>query len=184
MYIRSHSKSAVKLEVQDIANITQHSQYLSQIAHWSEEESMIPITFGSIAEHHLPTVVLAHTNEGVKLAGYSAITQIYSKYIIELGGLIVNPELRGMKVAQQVVKRVVARANEELEPDMILAFSNKNSASIFQKLGGKVVADATMLPAEVWKLCLNCKNYQEAVIECGMNCCGRVYDITRIETES
>ena len=184
MYIRSHSRLAVELEVQDIADITQYDQYRNEIARWSYKESMIPITFDSVAEHHLPTVALARTNEGVRLAGYSAITQIYSKYIIELGGLIVSPDFRGMRVAQQVVKRVVTRANEELEPDMILAFSNKNSASIFQKLGGEVVADATMLPAEVWKLCLNCKNYQEAVIECGMNCCGRVYDITRIETES
>lgn len=182
MYIRSHSRSGIEVEVRDIADITQHDQYRSEIARWSDEESMIPITFDSITRHHLATVALAHTTEGIRLAGYGAITQIYSKHIIELGGLIVNSDFRGMKVAQQVVKRVVSRANDELDPDMILAFSNKNSASIFQKLGGEVIADATTLPTEVWKLCINCRNYQEAVIECGMDCCGRVYDITRIET--
>jgi N-acetylglutamate synthase-like GNAT family acetyltransferase len=183
MYIRSHSNLVTEVEVHDITDITQHDLYRSEIARWSDEESMIPITFDSIAGHHLSTVALAHTTEGIRLAGYCAITQIYSRYIIELGGLIVSPDFRGMRVAQQVVKRVVARATEELEPDMILAFSNKNSASIFQKLGGEVIADATTLPHKVWKLCINCRNYQEAVIECGMDCCGRVYDITRIETE-
>ncbi len=146
----------------------------------SAQESMVPITEDSLRRHHVGVVAVRDSGE---FAGYTAVTHVYSQHTVELGGLLVPPELRGRGIAQSLVHSVVERAHQEMEVDMILAFSNQDSANIFRKLGGRVVPNPEILPSEVWKVCHSCRFFEEAVIKGGENCCGRVYDITDINHE-
>lgn len=158
-----------------------------QLIRWTSNEGMIPLNEASIARHALATAAYAK-NQPVygarQLAGYAAITQIYDRHIIEVGGLVVSPLYRRYGLASRLVSKVVERALSEISPEQILAFSNPDSAKLFEKLGGTQIEDATTLPNSVWKLCLSCRFYDEKVINEGQKCCGRVFDITEIGSKS
>src|SRR5574343_587226 len=100
-----------------------YAVYVKEVMDVSRDESMIPITDSSIRDHHLPTMALTPVEGHIEFAGYAAITQVYSDRVVELGGLVVNSKFSGRGVAQRLVRRVIARALEELSPEMILAFS-------------------------------------------------------------
>lgn len=154
--------------------------HVERIIRWSVRESMVPINPDTIQKHQLAHVARVED----RLAGYGAVTHIYSGNVIELGGLVVGERFRGMGIASGLVETIVASAREELKPEMILAWSNPTSATLFSRLGGKQVADAQTLPAEVWKLCHTCRYYDEYVEEMGKICCGRVFDVTHVNEDT
>lgn len=152
---------------------------VERIVRWSVRESMVAISPDSIRSHSFAKAAY-DTNE--RLLGYGAITHIYSADVVELGGLVVSQASRGLGIASRLTRAIVQGATEAMSPAQIIAFSNTKSAPIFAKLGGKQIEDATTLPPEVWKVCHICR-YYDAAQEAGATCCGRVYDITRIETD-
>src|SRR3546814_10092061 len=101
---------------------------------------------------------------------------------MELGGLVVSEASRDRGIGSIITRTVVEHAHRVKEPWQIIAFSNKLSRVLFEKLGGTQIEDASTLPPEVWKVCHTCKFYDEA-LACNKTCCGRVYDITRINDE-
>jgi N-acetylglutamate synthase-like GNAT family acetyltransferase len=152
---------------------------LEKLAEWSvADNEMLPLSTESIARHQMSTAAYVFG----ELAGYGAISVIYSRDVIEFGGLVVNPDLRRYKIGTGIVRHVVTRALEELNPELILAFGNEKSSRLFQKLGGAQVQDVSVLPAEVWKLCHICPRLNQARSE-AKSCCERVYDITSIGKE-
>ncbi len=156
---------------------------IEQIVRWSTRESMVSISKNSIGGHQMGVAAYASGTrlDGNVLAGYGAITNIYSRNVVELGGLVTNPRIRGLGVGSHLVKRLVQRVREELTAEQILAFSNYSSATLFAKLGGIQIENANeSLPPEVWKLCHLCRFYDDAQ-SIGDQCCGRVFDITNIE---
>lgn len=167
------------LDAADPAN----EAHIEAVVRWSTSESMIPINTFSIQRYRFPNAAFAdNTQTGEReIAGYAAITHIYSRRVIELGGLVINPKYRGLGIASELVKKTATEAREHLEPEQILAFSNHSSGGLFSKLGGERIEDADTLPPEVWKACHVCRFYEKEVIRCGKICCGRVFDITRIE---
>jgi N-acetylglutamate synthase-like GNAT family acetyltransferase len=151
---------------------------IERIVRWSSREMMVPITMDSIQRHHLSMVA---TDTGLdKVVGYGAITEIYSRNVVELGGLIIDSSYRGQGVASGIVRRLVDKALDVFNPAQILAFSNGTSANLFSKMGGVQIEDAGLLSAEVWKMCHLCRNYDEQVLTLGKVCCGRVYDLREI----
>lgn len=167
---------AIEFRPFEIASISD----VEMVDKWSAQSGdMIPVDEETIRKHH-------HIATGAyifgELAAYGAISVVYSKDVIEFGGLVVNPDLRRHKIGTAMVKHVVAKANEEINPELILAFGNPKSSGLFKKLGGRVVDDATTLPSEVWKLCHICPKREQARAV-GKNCCERVFDITHIKTD-
>lgn len=159
------------------------TEEVAQIIEISARESMVPITSDSIRFHHLSQVARVTDARGQEqFAGYGAITHIYSPDTLEIGGLLVPYAYRGMGIASALVRRLVTITHEVFEPSRILAFTNQASSSIFEKMGGEQIADPDMLPAEVYKVCHACVNYQEQVVRLGNRCCGRIFDITNIDT--
>lgn len=145
---------------------------------WSTmHQDMLPLTTESIARHHLSSA--AYING--ELAGYGAISVIYSREVVEFGGMVVNPNFRRKNIGSSLVRHVVQRAHDELEPEQILAFGNEKSSRLFRRLGGTPVKDVMALPSEVWKLCYICPRADRAKAA-GKNCCERVFDLTSIET--
>jgi N-acetylglutamate synthase-like GNAT family acetyltransferase len=138
---------------------------------------MLPLSAESVARHQLSTGAY-YLGE---LVGYAAISVIYSKDVIEFGGLVVNSELRRLKVGSGLTRAVVEQARNEIDPTMILAFGNTESGELFKKLGASQVENVQALPSEVWKLCYICPR-QELANAAGKSCCERVYDITSINT--
>lgn len=150
---------------------------IAKLDAWSSDPTeMMHINTESIARHHLSTGAYV----AGELAGYGAITVIYSRETIELGGLVVNPAMRRHRIGSSLVKHLVGLAREELQPSTILAFSNERSSRLFIELGGTVVEDLNSLPNEVWKLCYICP-LAESAHAAGKACCNRVLDITGIE---
>lgn len=150
---------------------------IKKLTSWSGSGDMIPLGLEGIARHHLSTGVYV----GGELAGYGAVTVLYSGDIIEFGGLVVDPNMRRHHLGSTIAKHVVKQAREELDPELILAFSSERSALLFEKLGGKVIENANTLPPEVWKLCYICPRHEEALC-IGKTCCERAFDITGIDT--
>jgi N-acetylglutamate synthase-like GNAT family acetyltransferase len=149
---------------------------LDRLAAWStHSDDMLPLSTESVARHHLSTgAYLAG-----ELAGYAAISVIYSKEVIEFGGLVVNPNMRRHHIGSKLVTEVVTKAREEIDPRLILAFGNDNSARVFQKLGASQIDDISELPPEVWKLCHICPRL-EIARTAGKSCCDRVFDLTSV----
>jgi N-acetylglutamate synthase-like GNAT family acetyltransferase len=150
---------------------------IERLASWSRESpEMLPLSVESIARHHLSTgaYILG------ELAGYGAISVIYSREVVEFGGLLVSPNFRGHGVATALVKHVVSKAREELDPMQVLTFTNEKSFGLFKRLGGVVIDDMDTLPNEVWKLCHICPSYGR-MMSAGKICCNRVLDITNID---
>ncbi len=151
---------------------------IKKLADWSTNYAeMIELNTEGIARHHLS--VGAYVWGGI--AGYAAITVMYSSKVVEFGGLVVDPDMRRLNIGSTLTKNVIQQAREELDPELIVAFSGDKSAPLFKKLGGQVVENANNLPSEVWKLCYICPKH-EAAQASGSNCCERVYDMTNIDT--
>lgn len=169
-----------------IADFVPSEDDINKVVRWSSRESMVSISLGSIGTHNFAKAAYkkdtSHSSPD-EIIGYGAITHIYSGDILELGGLVVSEQARGMGVAKALIKAITKSAVEAMNPDILIAFSNPKSSSIFSKLGGIQVPEAQALPPEVWKVCHTCRFYDDA-LACGDRCCGRVYDITAIETDS
>lgn len=146
------------------------------LAEWSSaNDAMIPLHYEGLAHHQLATGAYWRG----ELAGYAAISVVYSHDVIELGGLVVNPALRQHRVGTGVVQEVLRKAHDEFEPSLILAFGNETSARLFKRLGAVVIDDIESLPSEVWKLCHICPRYEAACLA-GKQCCDRALDLTPI----
>lgn len=148
------------------------------LAEWSVASGeMIPLSRERMNTHCLSTVGYV----AGQIASYAAVTEVYSGHVIEVGGLVVNPELRKRQVGTRTIAHVMNRIVVDLgsAPSMILAFANDKSKPLFEKLGGEVVEDVAGLPSEVWKQCYNCPRLEEARAM-GKNCCDRVLNITSI----
>ena len=153
-------------------------QDVHNLIEWSNRpDEMIPLSYESLARHHLSTCAYLDN----ELAGYAAVSVIYSSDVVEFGALVVNPDLRGHKIGSELTRKVVSKVSQELRPSLILAFANEKSSKLFKKLGGKSWQDTDLLPPEVWKLCHICPRLSTAR-ELGNKCCERVFDITLIET--
>jgi N-acetylglutamate synthase-like GNAT family acetyltransferase len=151
---------------------------IERLGEWSTaSDDMLPLSIESIARHHLSTGAYIFG----ELAGYGAISVIYSRDVIEFGGLVVNPELRRHHVGSAIVKKVVETAHSEMDLSLILAMGNDNSGRLFKRLGGYQVENGK-LPPEVWKLCHICPRLEIAQAA-GKQCCDRAFDITNISTE-
>lgn len=154
-----------------------YRQAVDDIVALSRGESMVAISHQSIRSHHVPVAAFM----GGELAGYGAVTHIYSPYVVEVGGLLVPERFRREGIATQVLRRVVGLAQAHLTPDMIISFGNSESSELFCKVGAKVLEHpAAQLPPEVWKVCETCRFYEAEVLEKGRLCCGRVFDVTGI----
>lgn len=152
---------------------------IARLTEWSTaSDDMLPLSVESIARHHLSTGAYIFG----ELAGYGAISVIYSNDVVEFGGLVVNPNLRRHHVGSAIVKKVVEVAHEEMEPNLILAMGNDNSGKLFKRLGGFQVEN-NALPPEVWKLCHICPRLEIAQAA-GKQCCDRAFDITNIPTDT
>lgn len=172
-----------EITVVDFVPLTpENEEDVNTIIRWSTRESMVGISLGSIATHRFAKAAyISDESTGAtrRLVGYGAITHIYSKSVLEVGGLVVAENVRGSGIASNLVRNTVHDALEAMNPELVLAFSNKRSASLFAKLGGVQIPDAQELPPEVWKVCHTCRFYDDALAG-GDMCCGRVYDITGI----
>lgn len=158
-----------------------NAEYVNTIIDWSSRESMVPITRELIAKHDFQYVAFAADNDRQtpKLAGYCAITTKYTSSIVELGGLVVAEEYRGLGVGSNLTRLVVAEALSKMRSiELIIAFSNKHSAKTFLRLGGERIADANSLPDGVWKKCSGCRFKPGEDQVTADTCCGRVFDIT------
>jgi N-acetylglutamate synthase-like GNAT family acetyltransferase len=156
---------------------------VNKIIRLSSRESMVSISLDSIAKHAFSKAAYIGGADSSmperELAGYGAITHLYSSSVLELGGLVVSEKFRKSGIASMLIKSIVADTKKTMDPELIIAFTNPTSSSIFARLGGSQIEDARSLPPEVWKVCHVCRFYDDAVAK-GDNCCGRVYDITDI----
>lgn len=152
-------------------------EHIFRLGEWSVASGeMIPLDPRKIVHHRLGVLGFL---DG-ELAGYAAVTEVYSPSVVEVGGLVVNPDMRRRGVGSALIRRVINQAREWLAPDQVFAFANEKSKPLFEQLGGVLVTDVMNdLPDEVWKLCNVCPRYQEACAV-GKQCCDRVLDITGI----
>lgn len=148
-----------------------------RLADWSVESGeMIPLTYSRILRHRIGLLGFLDGN----LAGYAAVTEVYSPSVIEVGGLVVNPDMRRRGIGTAMITQIMAEAREWLGPDQVFAFANNKSKPLFEAMGGVLVEDVMNdLPDEVWKLCDRCPRFEEACA-IGKQCCDRVLDITNI----
>lgn len=134
---------------------------------FSSQGFMLPVTLENYTILASKGVVSVATDQYGQVVGTASYSQFYEGGVWEFGGWAVAKEYQKEGVGISVMKTLF-RTKPHFKT---IAFGNKNSGPIFEKLGAKVVTDFDSMPSGIFVPCLICPNKPAA------GCCDTVYDL-------
>ena len=141
--------------------------YLYKDVMWPRTEEKIQACFN---KGH--SVLLINEMSGTLLAHATIKWVSTMNPILEIGTVVVNPDVKGKGLGLKVTSLVIDLAEEKYPEHQLFAFCNSESLGLFKKLGW-IEAQKGDLPSEAWDGCATCPNKQKAV-EAGKLCCDTV----------
>ncbi len=145
---------------------------LAQAWQAAEHPRMLPLGPEEMSAHPMGLVAFLREGEDPEdervFAGYNAVVHKYEDGTLEVGGLIVNPELRKRGIALAIKEEIVRRLNEVYPDEKIITFVNENSHAVNKRVGFEEVGFEEV-PAGALDLCAACPSKTE--LDIGKICC-------------
>ncbi|MFH0739532.1 MAG: GNAT family N-acetyltransferase [bacterium] len=94
----------------------------------------------------------------VELDAWPIEAKIENNLLVEIGGLVVDPEYRHRGIGTDLVKEAVQLSQKRFPGRRIITLANKNSFPIFEKAGMEEI-EKRYLPEALWSVCPRCKDY-------------------------
>ena len=148
---------------------------------------MLALNPSSMAAHPLGVIAHSFDKPNRPFAAYNAVTAItpdsMGGIIIEVGGLLVAPELRGQKLVPRLKNELFPRIIQTLVPEIIkmhgvsprvITFCNQSSESINRGLG---FVDVLNVPSVCFEPCSGCPK-QQVACAAGKLCCDTILEIS------
>lgn len=157
-------------------SLASHQAAAEKLANWTKPEAgeqMLPLTLEGLTAHTLGYLAYLAA-ERQELVGYRGVTKTYPNNCYEIGGLVVDPELRGQGYGREIANFVFGQACETFPGSTFVAFACSKSLGINKGHGFQEVHDLSEVPAEAFELCVKeCPAY-ECAIKAGKLCCDSI----------
>lgn len=139
------------------------------IAGWIEKEAdkglMLPRKPEEIASKLSAGMAVVAFNGRSEPVGYCELMN-WPQSVMEIGGLVVEPEARRQGIGSSLVKGAIEVARQEFPEARVFCLAeNEASEILFKKLGGTTITKDS-LPEAVWSICPNCVHYSKFPDEC------------------
>ena len=109
------------------------------------------------SEDEIATNIRSYTlaYKGDELIGFSAL-HIHTSYLAEVRSLIVKDGLRGQKIGETLVSKVIEEA-ENLGIKKVLSLTYKQA--FFERLGFVEIPKESLPEHKIWADCIKCKHF-------------------------
>lgn len=137
---------------------------------FSKQGLLLPVSaddYKKLAEEKRLVVALDGMGKVIATAAYS---QIYENNIYEFGGWSVDTNHQQKGLGYLVIKKLLL-GNIHWKT---IAFGNKNSGPIFEKLGARKVINYSVIPNKAFELCNTCPAKPKN------GCCDTIYDLSTV----
>lgn len=105
-----------------------------------------------------------------KVIGTAAYTQVYENGIFEFGGWAIDSAYQQKGLGYLIMQKLLV-GNIHWKT---IAFGNKNSGPIFEKLGAKTITNYSVIPNKAFELCNTCPSKPKN------GCCDTIYNLSPV----
>lgn len=137
---------------------------------FSKQGLLLPVSediYKTLAKEKRLVVAVDGFGRVVATAAYS---QIYENNIYEFGGWAVDENYQQKGLGHRVMEKLFV-GNVR---GRVIAFGNRNSGPIFEKLGAKIIRNYSVIPNKAFELCNTCLAKPEK------GCCDTIYNLSPV----
>lgn len=140
------------------------------VNHFNKSGLMLPVSIEQYTMLASKGALVVETNDPGKVIGTVAYTQFYKGGVWEFGGWAVAEEFQHQGIGAKLADVLFYNKSHK----NTIAFGNKNSAPILEKMGAVVIKDHSTLPVEAFALCATCP------MKPAVGCCDTIYSLKPI----